>query len=287
MEITKELMLTVFNKLKDSYYKSLFVNFTTDEYTALTIPTDEDFLNEHKSCKISEYFKWFSESDLIHKDDVNIFNEFAKNPLKRREVIYRRKIEGVYKTVVMMIVDMPYYKEESQECFLYVKDINELFKSEYERVAERIARNDDMTNTLNKYAFKIDIAKEYPGYVGVIYCDINALKYVNDKNGHEAGDLYIIRFVDMLKTSFGDFNIYRLGGDEFVAIASDIQVFPFIQRASAFQKSLWRDERYPIASIGFSADVASNLPQVISAAEKAMYEEKDIFARIYPDLKRK
>ena len=55
--------------------------------------------------------------------------------------------------------------------------------------------------------------------VGIIYIDLNNLKYVNDKFGHKAGDLYIQQFASVLRSSVrkGDL-VVRIGGDEFLIV---------------------------------------------------------------------
>lgn len=52
----------------------------------------------------------------------------------------------------------------------------------------------------------------------VAVCDINDLKLVNDKTGHQAGDEYICRAYKQLKSAFPDSAVYRVGGDEFVVL---------------------------------------------------------------------
>lgn len=54
--------------------------------------------------------------------------------------------------------------------------------------------------------------------MGVVFCDLNGLKYSNDHFGHAAGDELICSFVDLLKESFPDEECCRMSGDEFVVI---------------------------------------------------------------------
>lgn len=59
--------------------------------------------------------------------------------------------------------------------------------------------------------------------VGVIYFDVNNLKYVNDNLGHALGDRLIQKASKSIKYITSD-NVkgYRVGGDEFVVIATDL-----------------------------------------------------------------
>ena len=58
--------------------------------------------------------------------------------------------------------------------------------------------------------------------LAVVVCDLNGLKEVNDRQGHDAGDLFIVRTSEALKSVFGQENVYRLGGDEFAAVIKNI-----------------------------------------------------------------
>lgn len=76
---------------------------------------------------------------------------------------------------------------------------------------------DEATGLLNRNAFEID--KKSTGKTGVILCDLNNLKIVNDTLGHKEGDKLIQSFADVLKP----FKSYRIGGDEFVIIEKDVK----------------------------------------------------------------
>ena len=56
--------------------------------------------------------------------------------------------------------------------------------------------------------------KEY----GVAVFDVNGLKEVNDKLGHEAGDEYIKSACTLICKQFRHSPVFRIGGDEFVVI---------------------------------------------------------------------
>ncbi len=50
----------------------------------------------------------------------------------------------------------------------------------------------------------------------LVICDVNDLKKVNDRLGHQAGDDYLRSAVHLLREIFSYSPIYRVGGDEFV-----------------------------------------------------------------------
>ncbi|MBR3316575.1 MAG: diguanylate cyclase, partial [Atopobiaceae bacterium] len=53
---------------------------------------------------------------------------------------------------------------------------------------------------------------------GLVICDVNGLKIINDTNGHQAGDEYIRQACKMVCDIFSHSPVYRIGGDEFAVI---------------------------------------------------------------------
>lgn len=85
------------------------------------------------------------------------------------------------------------------------------------------ANTDPMTGFFNRRAYETDMRRhaEGPREEDLIYIsiDLNGLKVVNDKYGHEAGDDLLIGAAQCIEHSFGESGkLYRIGGDEFVAI---------------------------------------------------------------------
>jgi diguanylate cyclase (GGDEF)-like protein/PAS domain S-box-containing protein len=56
-------------------------------------------------------------------------------------------------------------------------------------------------------------------WLSVLYADLDNLKEINDKFGHQEGDAALSRAADILRTTFRESDIIaRIGGDEFVVI---------------------------------------------------------------------
>ena len=93
---------------------------------------------------------------------------------------------------------------------------------------EIMSRTDSLTQLLNRNAMneRIDKLKtdkgERPEVLGVAFADLNGLKAVNDRSGHDAGDRLLQNAAALLKVAFGDYEIYRSGGDEFVVLCPGI-----------------------------------------------------------------
>jgi len=84
------------------------------------------------------------------------------------------------------------------------------------------AYQDAMTGVGNKRGYAELGAKlnETGESFTVVMFDINNLKRVNDIYGHDKGDFYIKRNVDLIKKVFEGEQIFRIGGDEFIVIVT-------------------------------------------------------------------
>lgn len=90
---------------------------------------------------------------------------------------------------------------------------------------------DSLTGANNRRAF------EQADFITVAIVDMDSLKYLNDEYGHRTGDQYMIDLVDVLRSKFGDDNVYRLGGDEF-AVTSYLSCEALAVKLSHIQRKV-------------------------------------------------
>ena len=90
------------------------------------------------------------------------------------------------------------------------------------------AFQDGLTGVKSKQAFinaeaAVDqkLAEGTLSEFGLVVCDVNGLKNVNDTKGHKAGDEYIRQACRMVCDIFSHSPVYRIGGDEFTVILTD------------------------------------------------------------------
>lgn len=101
-------------------------------------------------------------------------------------------------------------------------------QAEQERDAARtVAYRDQLTGVKSKHAFaekeaeiEETIRSGSAGEFGIVVCDVNGLKVINDTLGHKAGDEYIRSSCRMLCEYFKHSPVFRIGGDEFTVILS-------------------------------------------------------------------
>ncbi|WP_428623787.1 sensor domain-containing diguanylate cyclase [Sedimenticola sp.] len=106
------------------------------------------------------------------------------------------------------------------------RDITDKKRNE-ERLAE-LGRIDHLTGLLNRRSFLeegeklLQIAQRYERNLSVMMIDLDRFKSVNDRYGHQAGDLALIYFADACRDVFRKTEIIgRMGGEEFAVIVPE------------------------------------------------------------------
>ena len=157
-------------------------------------------------------------------------------------------------------------------------------------VLDAMAKTDELTGLYNRrgfleYANNEIVNPENAGKKALIcYCDMDNLKYVNDKFGHDDGDFALREIANILKDAFREKDIIgRMGGDEFIVFA--------LTQTSDYEKQIKQridnitkrhnDEAgkpYPIEmSTGiceFNCDVDVDIHEIIDKADEKLYKEK-------------
>jgi len=163
------------------------------------------------------------------------------------------------------------------------RDITE--RKELEEKLRFITMHDSMTGLYNRAYFdeevlRLEAARELKA--GVIGCDVDGLKLINDSMGHQAGDALLRSAGAAIASAVreGDF-VARVGGDEFVVILYNIdgpgikKVMDRIRAATAKQNKL--EPGLPL-SISLGCAVATeetkDIHQLLKEADDNMYREK-------------
>ena len=144
----------------------------------------------------------------------------------------------------------------------------------------RQATTDIVTGLANRRGFVESVAERRgKSHFAVVTIDVDELKAVNDQFGHEAGD-ELIRSVAIACAGAArkDDIVARLGGDEFAVFAvgasHDDGAVIAARIAEAVSNVLVRGRRAR-ASVGVAAGgPSSDLEDVLSASDAAMYEDK-------------
>lgn len=94
--------------------------------------------------------------------------------------------------------------------------------------ALKLAMQDGLTGLGNRRYFDeqlkraINHAKRQNLDIGMVVCDLNKFKAINDTFGHHVGDKVLVQFAKALKASVRESDsVFRFGGDEFVILVED------------------------------------------------------------------
>ena len=149
-----------------------------------------------------------------------------------------------------------------------------------------LAEHDSLTRLLNRRAFNqrleiaIDRADRYGDTFALVLCDLDELKAINDRDGHEAGDAALMRVARQLTGSVRSSDtVFRVGGDEFALLLSeaDANAVAIVTRRIASGMSAAADNQLPLrASIGASLYPrdGADADALYLAADNAMYTDK-------------
>lgn len=155
------------------------------------------------------------------------------------------------------------------------------------QISSHYAAHDEMTGLFNRRAYNetLQTLQESNSTVGVIFADLNGLKYTNDNFGHAEGDRLICQFAELLSSCFRKEEIYRISGDEFTVILPGMKESTFEQRVEKLLSTLMIDGK-EIACIGSRFGYSREVEELIKKAETQMYDRKEEFHTRHPEMSR-
>ncbi len=208
----------------------------------------------------------------------------------RRQMMedYRMNLDGGKTQYTRMTVT---YSSDHSHFIICVENREKDVQKEKEHLAalttaNEMARRDELTGTKNKTAYQEMEAElqrqmgEEDTAFGIVICDINGLKVINDTEGHKAGDDYIRASCKLVCNVFHHSPVFRIGGDEFVVVLRGQDYENRESLISTLRRQVEENIR-----LGEGADVASGLAEylpgvdhdvldVFNRADNQMYEDK-------------
>jgi diguanylate cyclase (GGDEF)-like protein len=154
---------------------------------------------------------------------------------------------------------------------------------------ERLADEDALMPVANRRAFMrelsrlVALAQRYNSESSIVYIDLNDMKTINDRHGHNAGDAALQHVARILveNTRHADI-VARLGGDEFGVLLVKTNQQNADDKAAALARAI---EQHPLIwegqairlSAAFGAYCFSgseSVGEAMAAADRAMYVAK-------------
>ncbi|NMS89138.1 bifunctional diguanylate cyclase/phosphodiesterase [Clostridioides difficile] len=155
--------------------------------------------------------------------------------------------------------------------------LTEMKKRKVENKLNYMSYYDFLTGAYNrnKYIKYIDnFHNERVKTIGVVFVDINGLKYINDNFGHASGDSTIVSACVTIKKYFHSHNVYRIGGDEFVVLCEDISKQLFEELVIWLSEEFKETMVYSVAIGSIWSENNINIHTLIKIADERMYQHK-------------
>lgn len=260
--------------LQKTYYKILRINLATDQFEQIKVLQNQTVPHG----KLHVWCQQFIQAGGVYESDVESFSYLINNELHHgANLYYRRKMGNKYVWSYLEIFNAMDYSEQNPIVIMYIRDSDNNFIkhiAQQEQIKYQ-SRHDALTSLQNRTAFNVLKQQWMDSSVGIIYSDLNKLKYYNDTFGHDAGDNYICTYAKILHSVFRPQDCYRLGGDEFVMIIRNIQEAIFNKKVIELHAALANSE--VSCAIGSSWSATADLTRLefmIKQAQVEMYKNK-------------
>jgi diguanylate cyclase (GGDEF)-like protein len=156
---------------------------------------------------------------------------------------------------------------------------------------EKLALIDELTQIFNRRAFFkiakkiLNRAKREQKPITLIMLDIDYFKQINDSYGHKTGDIVLKKFVEKIKQTIRENDLFaRIGGEEFVILLYDVSeknldtiVKKILNEIRQMKIKLNKDTIQITVSLGIytvKPDYDETIDQALINADKALYVAK-------------
>lgn len=223
--------------------------------------------------------------EIVHPEDYDKLHHKATGKMDFSKPLTLRLLNDKGDYVWFEEYVTPVYKEGRLVALQGIlRNIDD--KMKLQKQLEYEVSHDGLTNVYNRTFFQTKMGifnkvEDVP--MGVIICDLDQLKYINDTHGHQTGDRLIIEAANILKNCANEEAIIaRLGGDEFAILlprTTEEDVVAYINKViqnlnyhNSFNASLQIH-----ISIGYSYIQSSiqNMDCLYSEADHQMYTAKN------------
>ncbi len=239
--------------------------------------------------------KYLSKQDIkvVDNNNNNIFKKLIDKICESSNTIKKEDVKlisfGKETPIDLTLSPIKTRNDKLLGIVMVISDIT--LKKKHEEKLKKLAITDRLTNIMNRrmgleYLNK-QIARVKRENIPLTICfiDVNGLKNINDKYGHNEGDNLLRIVAKILAGNIRDTDaVARLGGDEFLLIFSDSNKDEISDVWKRIEEKIkkWNDnsnKSYEISlSHGFAQKIkgdGQSSDDLIERADKAMYEDKE------------
>ena len=234
----------------------------------------------------------------VHPDDLDQALTFLDKEKMLEYLTENDSHAAIYRIVadgeITHLRHVEFLSEDKKHIVFCAKNVEAEYRREEEQKknlqsAELRARLDDLTGIRNKNAFqehvksiesKIEAGENVQPF-GIVMCDLNDLKQMNDTRGHSFGDEALQSASRMICDAFKHSPVFRVGGDEFVVVLSGND---YKQREKLLKQFRENSEANRLSRTGpviasgmaiYHADKNESFDDVFKRADQKMYKNKN------------
>lgn len=254
---------------------------------------------EHANGRLTELLAPLDPHEMLGKavrgdvEDVDLaaaFNALMRDGMASRLVVDHIDAFGTVRHLEWTIRAAVGGSGEITGGVVCIADVSEAVR--LREALEGRAKTDALTGCLNRAgtlaALEFALSNvDRTGGIGVLFIDLDAFKSINDTRGHAVGDAVLEVVASRLRGALrsGDL-VGRLGGDEFVVISTGLHsasaALVFACRVSEHMQGPATINGFAIpvaASIGVAWTMTSAAPDLLAAADAAMYIAKQTHSK--------
>ncbi len=203
--------------------------------------------------------------------------------------LHREKKVVGYLYVVNFDTDKVVEIKESLEMASYILG-TEIANHHLVKKLEELSSVDELTGVRNRHAMHrmMDHIHSTEGMMpfGIVNIDLNGLKVVNDKYGHEAGDMMLVQASEILQKVFYQEDIFRTGGDEFMVILDGIEEKALANKIMRLREDMEKNAEVSFAIGDVWSDGSTDLIEAMREADERMYADKEAYYEKHPENRR-
>ena len=257
----------------------------TYEYVKDRVTVQKDNLQKVPVEVIAVWMESFRESKVYYMSDLE-----QEKGTPAYEMLMEQEVNRLLAVPLMkegeiigfMGVDNPrsHYDDATLLASIQFFIISSLERKKEKEYLKYLSYRDKLTGLYNRNRY-IEVVEKYQGKksqnTGAAYIDLNGLKLLNDRQGHEAGDRLIQNAAAVLAEFFPD-AAYRIGGDEFVIFSCNIEREDFFGKINLLRQEMSKKE-ISVSTGAVWEEETENLEKLMKAADSYMYEEKEEYHR--------
>ena len=162
--------------------------------------------------------------------------------------------------------------------------INDLNKRVYVDALTSIRNKGAFASYIEEMQKKLDEGTEEGKTFAIGVFDCDDLKSINDKYGHDKGDIYLQTACRMICKTFQHSPVFRIGGDEFAAVLRNDDLHNREALAGQFEKAMadsrasadnrWEQVHVAMGIAVFNPQIDNSVIDTVRRADKIMYTNK-------------